>query len=103
MELFLSPECMPFAVSAVMLAALTGLEMLCLLVGFSLGEVFSKALPEDHNGLAGLLSWLNYGGVPILILLMLFLGLFSINGFVIQAIAHMLWSPMTALLASIPA
>ncbi|CAN7574596.1 MULTISPECIES: OB-fold-containig protein [Ensifer] len=103
MELFFAPECLPFAIAAIMLAALTAIEMLCLLLGFSLGEVIDKAGLDEHNGMAGLLSWLNVGGVPILILVMLLLALFSMTGFVIQSIAHSVWLPLPAMIASIPA
>jgi len=103
MQLFLAPECLPFAIAAVMLAALTGIEMLCLLVGFSLGEVVDKALPDDHGGMFGLFSWLNVGGVPILILIMLFLGFFAMTGFVIQSVAQAFWWPLPAVAAALPA
>jgi len=103
MQLFLAPESLPFAIAAVMLAVLTGLEIVCLLVGFSLGEIIDKAWPGDHGGVSGLMSWLNIGGVPVLILLMLFLGLFAINGFVLQSIAQFVWSPLPAPLAAVPA
>lgn len=103
MELFFAPECLPFAIAAIMLAALTAIEMLCLLVGFSLGEVIDKAGLDEHNALAGLLSWLNVGGVPILIFIMLLLALFSMTGFVIQSIAYSVWLPLPALVASVPA
>lgn len=103
MSLFFSPECLPFAVSAVILIVLTVLEMLCLLVGFSLGEVIEKGFPEDHGSISGLLSWVNNGRVPTLVLLMLFLGLFAINGFVLQSLMHMLWAPLPAWIAAVPA
>ncbi|HEV7317617.1 MAG TPA: OB-fold-containig protein [Ensifer sp.] len=103
MLLFLAPESLPFAIAAVMLAALTGIEMLCLLLGFSLGEAIDKAWIDDHNGMAGLMSWLNVGGVPILILLMLFLGLFAMTGFVIQAVAVATWALLPASVAALPA
>lgn len=103
MELFLAPECLPFAVSAIILVGLTGLELVSLLIGFSFGEMLNKAWPDDHGGISGLLSWLNYGGVPVLILLMLILGMFAINGFVLQAILNAFWGPLPALAASIPA
>ena len=103
MQLFLAPQCLPFAIAAVMLFALTGIELLCLLLGFSMGEVVDKALPDDHDGLSGLTSWLNVGRVPVLILLMLLLGLFAMSGFVIQIFANALWSPLPALLAVVPA
>lgn len=43
MQFFLAPESLPFAIAAVMLAALTGIEILCLLLGFSVGEAIDKA------------------------------------------------------------
>ncbi|MCJ9751201.1 YqiJ family protein [Neorhizobium sp. BETTINA12A] len=103
MHLFLAPECLPFAIATVMLAALTCLEVAGLLLGFSLGDVIDKAWPSDHDGISGLMSWLNVGGVPILILFMLLLGLFAMGGFVLQAVAYAVWMPLPALVASIPA
>ncbi|WP_438755109.1 OB-fold-containig protein [Pararhizobium sp. O133] len=103
MQLFLAPESLPFAIAAVMLAALTGIEMLCLLLGFSLGEAIDKALPDDHGGMLGLMSWLNVGGVPILILIMLLLGFFAMIGFVIQSVAHAIGILLPATLAALPA
>ena len=103
MHLFLDPHSTPFAVATIILVGLIALEMCCLLIGFSLSELIGKALPDDHGGLSGLLSWLNYGGVPALVLLMLFLGMFAINGFVLQAIAQAIWSPLPTLAAAVPA
>lgn len=100
MELFLAPQSLPFAIAAVMLIALTVIEMACLLIGFSLGEVIDKAWPDD---MAGLLSWLNVGGVPVLILLMITLGVFAMTGFVLQVIASTIWAPLPALIAVPPA
>lgn len=62
MLFFLAPDSLPFAVAAVMLAAFTGIELLCLLLGFSLGEAIDKAWLDDHNALGGLMSWFNVGG-----------------------------------------
>ncbi|MCK3778496.1 YqiJ family protein [Ensifer sesbaniae] len=103
MQFFLAPESLPFAIAAVMLTAFTGIEILCLLLGFSLGEAIDKAWLDDHNALGGLMSWFNVGGVPLLVLLMLFLGLFAMTGFVIQAVAGALWVPLPALAAALPA
>lgn len=103
MHLFLSSDAFPFAVCAIILACLTGIEILCLLIGFSLGHVLEKAWPSDHAGLTGLLSWLNVGGVPILILIMLLLGTFSITGFVLQVIATTIFAPLPVIIASVAA
>lgn len=103
MQLFLSQEAFPFAVAAIMLFALTGIELICLLVGFSLGETVDNLLPDDHGDISGLMSWLNVGRVPILILIMLMLGLFSMAGFVIQIAANALWFPLPSIVASLAA
>jgi membrane protein implicated in regulation of membrane protease activity len=103
MGLFLVPECLPFAIGAVMLAALTALEILCMLVGFSLGEMIDKSLGTTDHTATGIFSWLNAGGVPILVLLLLSLGLFSMAGFAIQAVAHAFWGLLPAPVASIAA
>lgn len=49
------------------------------------------------------MSWLNVGGVPLLVLLMLSLGLFSMTGFIIQAVGVALWAPLPAMVATVPA
>ena len=46
---------------------------------------------DSHNGLGGLLLWINAGRLPLLILIILALGVFSIEGFLLQGIAHMAW------------
>jgi len=106
MSLLFAPECTPFAIAAAMLAGLTVIEILAMLLGFSISEMIGKPhVPntDGHEGVAGLLSWLNVGGVPILILILMALGFFAMTGFVIQAIANALWAPLPALVASIPA
>jgi hypothetical protein len=103
MHLLFAPECAPFAIAAIMLAGLTVIEILAMLLGFSLSELIGKAAPDGHDGVAGLLSWINVGGVPILILIMLILGLFAISGFAIQTVADIIWAPLPALIAAVPA
>lgn len=103
MHLFLSSDVFPFAVCAIILVCLTGIEIICLLVGFSLSHVVEKAWPHDHAGPTGLLSWLNVGGVPILILLMLMLGTFSIAGFVLQILVAAIFAPLPVMVACVAA
>lgn len=104
MHLFLAPECAPFAIAAMILIGLTVIEILSLLLGFSLSELIGKPHFEGHDGvLAGLLSWINIGGVPLLILIMLVLGIFAVTGFAIQAVADMVWAPLPAIVAAAPA
>ena len=106
MSLLFAPECTPFAIAATMLVGLTAIEILALLLGFSISEMIGKPHAphaDGHEGVAGLLSWLNVGGVPILILILMVLGFFAMTGFVIQAVANAFWAPLPALVASIPA
>lgn len=103
MYLLLAPECTPFAVAAVMLIGLTAIEILAMVLGFSLSEFIGKPEGDGNDGIAGLLSWINVGGVPILILLMLVLGFFAIAGFLIQGLVTALWAPLPAVIATLPA
>ncbi|MQY48519.1 DUF1449 family protein [Rhizobiales bacterium RZME27] len=104
MDLFLAPQAAPFAVASIILVTITVLEMGCLLIGVSLSELVDKAMPEGQGGgLSGLMSWVNRGGVPVLVLVMLLLGFFAVNGFVLQAVARAVFMPLPAVLASIPA
>ncbi|EJC80613.1 membrane protein implicated in regulation of membrane protease activity [Rhizobium leguminosarum bv. trifolii WSM2297] len=103
MALFFAPECAPFAIAAAVLAGLTAIEMLATVMGFSITELLGKPDFHGHDGIAGYLSWLNLGGVPLLILMMLALGFFAIAGFAIQAIANAFWAPLPAMIAVIPA
>lgn len=103
MDLFFAPECSPFAIAAALLAALTTIEVLCLTLGFSLGELFDKAGLDHHSAVSGLMSWINVGGVPILVLLMLVLGFFAMIGFVLQSAAFALWAYLPASVAAVPA
>ncbi|SCB27172.1 OB-fold-containig protein [Rhizobium multihospitium] len=104
MHLFLAPECAPFAIAAMILIGLTAIEILSMLLGFSLSELIGKPHFEGHDGvLAGLLSWINIGGVPLPILIMLALGIFAVTGFAIQSVADMTWAPLPAIVASVPA
>ncbi|ENN89808.1 hypothetical protein RHSP_82763 [Rhizobium freirei PRF 81] len=104
MHLFLAPECAPFAVAAMILIGLTAIEILSMLLGFSLSELIGKPHFDGHEGaLAGLLSWINIGGVPLLILIMLLLGMFAITGFAVQTVADSISAPLPAIVAVVPA
>ncbi|MBX4948057.1 DUF1449 family protein [Rhizobium binae] len=103
MGLFFAPECLPFAIAAAVLAGLTVIEMLATVMGFSITELLGKPDFNGHDGLAGYLAWLNVGGVPLLILLMMALGFFAIAGFAVQAVAGAFWAPLPAAVAVVPA
>jgi hypothetical protein len=90
-DILLAPDVRPFAVAAAIMLALGGIEVLTMLVGFSIGELVGQDASveaDGHHGLDGLLLWINAGRLPLLMLIILTLGVFSIGGFLLQGIAH---------------
>jgi hypothetical protein len=72
------------------MVALGGIELLATLVGFSLSHIGKDIGVEtdSNSGLGGLFLWINAGRLPLLILIILALGVFSIAGFFLQGLAH---------------
>ena len=90
-DILLAPDVRPFAVAAAIMATLGGIELLSMLVGLSIGELVGHDVTvegDSHTGLGGLFLWINAGRLPLLILIILALGVFSIEGFLLQGIAH---------------
>ena len=90
-DILLAPDVRPFAVAAAIMLALGGIELLATLVGFSISELVGKEVAveaDSGNGLGGLFLWINAGRLPLLILIILALGVFSIAGFFLQGLAH---------------
>src|SRR5262249_32100143 len=83
-EHFMAPEVRLFAIAAMMVLVIGLTEGLTMLIGFSLSELVGKAIDfdgESEHGFVNAVSWLNVGGVPLLIFILLILGLFSMAGF----------------------
>ena len=83
-----------------------------MLVGYSIGDLFGgkefdigakevHAETSSDGFFGGLFLWFNAGRLPVLILLILTLGLFSILGFFIQGIAHGTGVPVPAWVAGL--
>jgi len=105
-DILLAPDVRPFAVAAGIMVVLGSIELLAMLIGFSIGELFGKevAVDVDHgNFLGGLFLWINAGRLPLLILIVLALGVFSITGFFLQGLAHGVGISIPVLVASIAA
>jgi hypothetical protein len=105
-DILLAPDVRPFAVAAAIMVALGGIELLAMLVGFSIGELFGKEVAVDvdsGDGLGGLFLWVNAGRLPLLILIVLALGVFSITGFFLQGLAHGAGISIPVLIAAIAA
>jgi hypothetical protein len=90
-DLLLAPDVRPFTVAAAIMMTLGGIELLTTLVGFSISELLGKDLAveaDSDSGLGGMFLWINAGRLPLLILIILTLGVFSIAGFFLQGLAH---------------
>jgi YqiJ-like protein len=90
-DVLLAPDVRPFAIAAAIMVALGGIELITMIVGFSMTELVGQDFAldvEHHGGIGGLFLWVNAGRLPLLILIILTLGLFSIAGFLLQGIAH---------------
>jgi YqiJ-like protein len=90
-DILLAPDVRPFAIAAAIMMALGGIELLTTLVGFSISELLGKDFASEadaDSGLGGLFLWINAGRLPLLILIILALGVFSIAGFFLQGLAH---------------
>jgi len=105
-EILLAPDVRPFAVAAAIMAVLGGIELLTMLVGFSIGELVGHDVAVDadsHSGIGGLFLWINAGRVPLLILIIVALGVFSIEGFLLQGIAHAVGAAVPVFIAALAA
>jgi hypothetical protein len=92
-DILLAPEVRPFAVAAAIMVALGGIEVLTTMIGLSISELIGHDVSVEagqHGGLGGLFLWINAGRLPLVILLILVLGIFSIGGFLLQGVAHVL-------------
>jgi hypothetical protein len=48
-DILLAPDVRPFAVAAAIMACLGGIELLSMLVGFSIGELFGKDVEVEAD------------------------------------------------------
>ncbi|MBR1200344.1 DUF1449 family protein [Bradyrhizobium sp. AUGA SZCCT0240] len=106
MDLLLAADVRPFTIAAAIVAVLAVIELLSTMVGFSLSHIVGKDVEieaDGHSAISGLFLWINAGRVPLLILLMLTLGMFSIVGFFLQAIAHSVGISLPVSLAAVGA
>jgi hypothetical protein len=104
-DILLAPDVRPFAVAAAIMLALGGIELLATLVGFSLSHIGKDIGVETDSGggLGGLFLWINAGRLPLLILIVLALGVFSIAGFFLQGLAHGVGISIPAAVAALAA
>jgi membrane protein implicated in regulation of membrane protease activity len=103
-DILLAPDVRPFAIAAAIMATLGGIELLTMIVGFSISELIGSdfALEVEHHdsAIGGLFLWINAGRLPLLILIILALGVFAIEGFFLQGIAHIAGTAIPVTLAA---
>jgi hypothetical protein len=90
MSVFLAPESWPFLAATLVLLALTLVEGLALLAGFSASQWLDNLVPDsfDHaHAPDSVLGWLHVGKVPLLVLLILFLASFAVIGFALNIVS----------------
>lgn len=115
-DFFTDSHNIPFVISLCVMLSIALLEALSMMLGHGLSGVIDSITPDldvdintpDISGgewsLAGLLSWLRIGQVPLLILIVVFLTGFGLSGLIIQAIIiQTSGSPLPAAIAAIPA
>jgi hypothetical protein len=105
-DILLAPDVRPFAVAAAIMAVVGAIELLTTLVGFSISELVGNDVTvesDGHDALGGLFLWINAGRLPLLIFIVLALGVFSIEGFLLQGIAHGLGMTLPAWIAGLAA
>lgn len=99
MTLLGAPGFYPFTIAALVLVGLVVVEIGALALGLSLSSLTDAGFPDhpdhgDHGLLAGWMSWLNAGGVPMLVLIMIWLASFAVGGFVLQGAAQAIVAPL---------
>ena len=100
MDSIVQPGTAPFWIALLTVAGLGFVELVSVLMGASASGLLDDGL--DFNGpgdaesglLGGWMSWLNAGGVPILVLAVILLSAFSAAGFAIQAFIGQFREPL---------
>jgi hypothetical protein len=90
MSLFLAPETWPFAVASLLILSIAAIEGIALLMGATVAGWLDSLLhhaPDAPDAPDSWLGWLHLGRVPVLVLVVLFLGLFALAGFALDLVA----------------
>ena len=110
MSALTAPGIYPFTIAALILVGLVVVEVIAMVVGMSFSSLLGDGAAHDVSyghadpgPLDTWMSWLNKGGVPLLILIMIWLASFAIAGFVIQGVAGAIIAPLPTLIASLGA
>lgn len=104
MSILTAPDTWPFSAALATMVGLGVLEGVGLLFATSPSLWIDHLLPDVPDGADGVLGWLHWGRVPVLVLLILFLAGFAVAGYVVQASSvNLLGATLPPWLAAIPA
>ncbi len=85
------PQNSAFFIAIVTILIMAVVESISMLLGVSVSEALDNLLPDveveadiEANISVPILDWLNFGKIPFLILIILFLTIFGLNGFIVQ-------------------
>lgn len=95
-EFFLATQNSAFTLSLMLVAAIGLVEAVGLFCGFLATDALESCVPEltddsPNGSLAKLYSWLNFGRIPVLMLVVVALTLFASFGFIFQSMSHNLF------------
>lgn len=105
MPAIVQPGTEPFWLALMVVAGLGVVEVLSLLLGASISGLLDDGLGfhspghTDASALGGWMSWLNAGGVPMLVLVVVFFSAFAAIGFALQSVASSMLMPLPLLIA----
>lgn len=105
MMALVQPGTEPFWLALMVVAGLGVVEILSLLLGASVSGLLDDGLGfhgpghADASVLGGWMSWLNAGGVPVLVLAVVFFSAFAAIGFALQSVASSILTPLPLLMA----
>lgn len=106
MDSIIQPGTEVFWEALLVVAGLGFIELVSMLLGMSASGLLDDGLghhgPGDHEAglLGGWMSWLNAGGVPILVLAVLLLSAFAVMGFFVQMLAAGFAGPLPTVAAA---
>jgi len=106
MIFILEPQNLPFTLCLLIMLGIAILEGIMTILGLGLSSLLGNLVPDVNTdielGELGLLNWLNVGRVPIMIFLVIFLTVFGLTGYTVQAISvEILGNMLPAFLAAI--
>lgn len=94
MDLILAAATRPFAIAIGVVIALALIEIVMLLFGAGISEALDGLLPDidldaaDSGPLGTTLSFFGFGNVPVLVVLISFLTLFGLAGYLLQGVVN---------------